>query len=454
MNTARFPVLVGTVAVWLNGGCGRPVAPVGIEVSSQVPLMPDGTLDLREITRRTKERSPPLPGFTARQTVSSVPSTPASTKHGTNPTPPAPVIGYQSMAGDADGVEIKVVEWMDLILDLVIRRACPQKLRDERRCRPGFTRNDTGDPCGVFDEAQRTIRYNWSCIERESKKLHEVMLADNSAAAEERSQMSFALGIVAHEYGHYLDAESGNMARMDIRILPALVLEVPLEVEYSDNKLKELLGDFVAGCVLGDSVLLNAFIVHDFFAGMNPKDLKDADYPTPGQRIITFNAAWDRCNGKVPRATALEELMAVLSPPSPPPPSPPVPMTTATATTKTSARGTRRPFRTTTSAPAGTASTPLQSGVIVRDEEDPIRASVEDKNMPPSCRTAQNSLSRANCLAADCKDKENELLRTLNECIEHCAHTKISTDEFKECRSACVSTANFYKPVYCAFDFK
>ncbi len=90
--------------------------------------------------------------------------------------------------------------WVELILTIVLQVACPKPLQASGRCRPILMRNDTLNNA-FFYWSRGTIRYDWKYITTRSKELTD---------GDEAKLQSFVLGIIAHEYGHYLDDTTGR----------------------------------------------------------------------------------------------------------------------------------------------------------------------------------------------------------------------------------------------------
>ncbi len=172
-------------------------------------------------------------------------------------------------------------QWAEMSIGLVVAGGCPSEV-DSKLCSVEVYENRNTPNAGWYP-AKRRIRYRRSYIA--------------GYADEQTREFGLTLtGVLAHEYGHYLDYV-GN------RVFPRRFLDRHRElgkfINQQDRRrarvqLREMYADSVAGCVLARSGL-DAEPFEAYLCGTDWK--AETNYPTVEARRQALLAGWRDCGG-------------------------------------------------------------------------------------------------------------------------------------------------------------
>lgn len=267
-------------------------------------------INLSTLEKSTRGRSPPpIPGFDpTNATLITLSAPPASS--GASPLtllPPRQQDNHNCAAIEpTNGYSLPTYnpleddsaldpDWMELALTIVTNIVCPTQLRRGRHCRPYFVSNKTLENAFFFWDTG-TIRYDPGWLSKRSKELK----SDDTGKF--NKLQVFVLGVIAHEYGHYLDETSGKASNHSARrLLDSGRLHLT-EAEWNgleDTQWEELWGDFVGGCVI-QAVDVSPVLMAEYYKGVQASKSTDRPYPKNEHRAIAFTEGWYYCSGNTP----------------------------------------------------------------------------------------------------------------------------------------------------------
>lgn len=215
---------------------------------------------------------PPSPGSTP-----AIPRPPECIA-GKTPPPPDLFVG-EKLEGDGGADEL-----MMLARRSVVDWFCTMSISpgDVERCLPRLVSNSTIKDAGFYWR-DNTIRYNWDFLDKVGRhKYLFLWLGDRDEAGKEKF-IAFSLGVLAHEYAHYLDFRSKGK-------ISAAVAELVDPSLLDPKTVAEAAGDYFAGCM---AALMDSpdptmeFYIQGSKANEN--------YPDGDARVSVFGAGKDQC---------------------------------------------------------------------------------------------------------------------------------------------------------------
>jgi hypothetical protein len=179
---------------------------------------------------------------------------------------------------------------MYVIVKLVVARGCRDTSYVPRKqCEPAVKRNDAVEIAGFWTKG-KIIRYNWQYLLQQTGLF--------APAEADREWVKVLIGIMAHEYGHYLDAVSNGALREKWNIAN------PVFSGFSNVWKAESWADAVAGCILGSSAI-DSDSLDKFLIGLNSTG--EDDHPPGDKRLTAVRLGWQTCSDDPPPQSLFAE---------------------------------------------------------------------------------------------------------------------------------------------------
>jgi hypothetical protein len=177
--------------------------------------------------------------------------------------------------------------WADVAISFVRNVACPFDGSDKtRRCMVEVFMSDNCANAD-FNPMDHKIRYSYQFLKDQT----------GSAGPESKQGASLFLGIMAHEYGHYLDwASQGEYVRTFLANSSEIAAYLDAAPTHAAGtfdparQVAELWADSVAGCMLSLTDMTSD--QYDYFlCGAAATD----NYPPSSVRMVALRDGWKRC---------------------------------------------------------------------------------------------------------------------------------------------------------------
>lgn len=187
-------------------------------------------------------------------------------------------------------------DWMRAVVENTAERGC-KDLGLASQCTPTVRMSaDVGNAVFCFRGAEQVIWYNWSRLE-EQRSLFE---------DDDLKFRAFIHGVLAHEYGHYLDSMCGKGAAYASTVGELMSMPEARELSEAQDprraKRRELFADSIAGCILSKLEMSADPVSTVFIRGIAAGG---STHPPAILRRIAVADGWARCRGSNPPNSVL-----------------------------------------------------------------------------------------------------------------------------------------------------